>query len=110
MNKDKSDVQQKAERIHALLDDIEPILNAHGYTWGTVYGEDDYGCFRIYIMPREEDYVADALNTAIKALENAKPQTIGCFNCKHDYKRMTEDPCKYCNEKFSKWEAEGGRE
>ena len=48
-----------------------------------------------------------ALNLAIKALENERPQTIGCFNCKHDYKRMTEEPCKYCNEKFSEWQVEG---
>lgn len=51
-----------------------------------------------------------ALNLAIKALENERPQTIGCFNCKHDYKRMAEEPCKYCNENFCEWEAEGCRE
>lgn len=52
--------------------------------------------------------VKDKLNNELKEI----PQTIGCFNCKHAYKRITEEPCKYCNEKCSEWqdEHEGGRE
>lgn len=52
----------------------------------------------------------NAVNLAIKALENERPQTISCFNCKHDYKIATDEPCKYCNDKFSEWEAKGDKE
>lgn len=52
----KSDVQQNIERLDALLDDIEPILNAHGYSWGTAFSDGDIGCYAIHIMPKEQVY------------------------------------------------------
>ena len=54
-------------------------------------------------------YDAEAINLAIKALANKRPQTISCFNCKHDYKSAADEPCKYC-EKHCEWQAKGGRE
>ena len=47
----------------------------------------------------------EALNLAIKALTNERPQIISCFNCKYDYKSAAEDPCKYCKGKHSEWQA-----
>lgn len=49
----------------------------------------------------------ERLELVIKALANERPQTISCFNCKHDYKIATDEPCKYCTDKFSEWEAKG---
>ena len=62
------------------------------------------GCFGYNFCPNcgAEMRVKDELNE--------RPQTISCFNCKHDYKTETEEPCKYCNEKFSEWRGKGGRE
>lgn len=58
----------------------------------------------------DDDLIGCPFCLADMRVKGERPQTIGCFNCKHDYKNMTEEPCKYCNEKFSEWEAEGGRE
>ena len=54
--------------------------------------------------------MTETLNLAIKALENERPQTIGCFNCKHNYKTVKAEACKYCNEKYSEWEVKDGAE
>lgn len=35
-----------------------------------------------------------------------RPQTIACFNCKYNGKCFRDDPCCFCNEQFSEWEAE----
>lgn len=37
-----------------------------------------------------------------------RPQTISCFNCKHEDKKFFEKPCKYCYENYCEWEPKGG--
>lgn len=32
-----------------------------------------------------------------------RPQTIGCFNCKHETKMVCEEPCMVCNSQYSEW-------
>ena len=37
------------------------------------------------------------------------PQTIGCFNCKYNGLRMSDDPCGFCDEQHSEWEKKNER-
>lgn len=64
---------------------------------------------------KENIKLMQAVEMAIIALEQyqedkSRPQTIGCFNCKHEDKRLIEEPCKYCNENYREWEPKGGKE
>ena len=34
---------------------------------------------------------------------SVRPDTLGCFNCKHSGKRVTAAPCITCGEEFKNW-------
>lgn len=98
--------EQAYERGKADRPQGEWIIDGHHYkcsrcgkTLAIMFSETD-----------DDDLIGCPFCLADMRVKGERPQTIGCFNCKYDYKRMTEEPCKYCNEKFSEWQAEGGRE
>ena len=39
----------------------------------------------------------------MRETESARPDTLSCFNCKYNGKRVTEAPCITCGEEFSNW-------
>lgn len=41
----------------------------------------------------------------MRKTESARPDTLGCFNCKHNGKGLRVEPCCFCNEQFSEWKA-----
>lgn len=56
--------------------------------------------------------IIDLINNAPTVAESCKelhevaterPQTIGCFNCKHETKMVCEEPCVVCNSQYSEW-------
>ena len=57
----------------------------------------------------DDDLIGCPFCLADMRVKGERPQTISCFNCKHDYKSAADEPCKYC-EKHCEWQAKGGRE
>ena len=41
----------------------------------------------------------------MRKTESARPDTIGCFNCKYNGKCFRDEPCCVCNNQFSEWDA-----
>ena len=55
--------------------------------------------------PTVEQKHYERIVAQINPVIEARPQTIDCTNCKHESKRLIDEPCKYCNIKYSEWEA-----
>lgn len=39
----------------------------------------------------------------MRKTESARPDTFGCFNCRHNGKRVTEYPCITCGVEYKNW-------
>ena len=44
------------DKLQGMLDEIEPILNKYGFSWGTFMGSGDFGHYNVHIMPKDEVY------------------------------------------------------